>query len=334
MAATEDSLEVLKRQEQRLEKAISALRRAHHDEQEYANELIAPYASLLISVRADIDHLLGVGPIAGADIEIRVESPEIGREGAPSGILTETLDRLRKALAGTYAAVGKFRWSGRGRYTEEIRRAADIRVLALVPGSLRLGIDLPEPFHRRTMDNFGPRPSPTPGRAALAALLAASKWAASDSPPEALSDAIPDPTTRKSVLEQVRRLSPSPKGKITTLEISGVSMQIGDSAKLTHAARSRARVAAYPGGGTQEFDDVGQLRALNVDLDEGRRVFVLRKRSGDRPSIRGDFPPELAHEVLDAIKHGYRVRVGGILETKGNGRGVLHLGEIERQPEE
>ena len=105
---------------------------------------------------------------------------------------------------------------------------------------------------------------------------------------------------------------------------------------LTSDSRIRARQGAYPGANTQEFEDLGTLRRVSVDLDKDEHLFELRGRPESRPAIKGDFPEELRARVFDAIHRKYRVKARGILETRvgQHAREILHLEEFERVPDD
>lgn len=318
-------------QAERLEKVILSIREKYAKDPETASAMIGPYQSMLASVRSEIDACLGLEGFPSADLVLKVESPKIGPEGAPSQLIVQTLDTLRKALASTFIRVSKTPWAGQGRYTGMVREASDVTVLGLARGSVRIAVDLPPLFHKQTLDTWvtkeGAIPQRSPARAAVDYLLSGAEWASSDRSIEALETVIPDAVVRKEVMTQVRKLSPPPKGDIETLEIEGGRILGRKTVRLTRAASARAMSAEYPGKRTRVFEDTGILRKITVDLDQPLHEFELRLRPGGEPNLRGDFPDELRRRVLDAMDSGRRVRVHGILEeTPGSpSKTMLHL---------
>jgi hypothetical protein len=318
-------------QAERLEHVILAVRERYAEMPEHGKVLVEPYRTLLASVRAEIDSCLELGAFPTADLVIRVESPQIGKDGAPSQILVDQLVNLRKALASTFVLVSRLPWAGKGRYSQELRGASDVTVLGIAPGSVRIGIDLPTLYHKQTLDPWvaepGAEPQISPAKEVVNFLMRAAEWAASDGTTEELEREIPDPRVRKTVLAQVRKLSPSPKGGITSVHIEG-GLALGHrSVHLTPTAGERAREGEFPGKRTQEFEDSGVLKKLSLDDDKDVRRFELRERPSGKPNIRGDFPGELRHRVLEVMKHHNRVRVRGILEISSGARetSTLHL---------
>jgi hypothetical protein len=320
MITSESELEQARRQAERLETLILEIRRTLPARQQLTDEMVHGYESRLRSIRLDIDSFLGVGDLRQADLILRVASPDIGTDGAPSTILVDTLEKFRKAIASSYSQLARGGLRGAGRPPDELRVASEPRVLWLAPGSLRIGLDLPPSFHQRSVlswsSDVADRSVKSPIQNSIAFLLAAAWWASSEEPIEKLEETIPDSGTRKVVLEQVRQLSPTPKGRVSSLEIEGDPRIVTHPILLTNSARLRAREGAYPGSTTQEFEDTGILRKVTVDTDRAEHFFELRERPRGRLPVRGDFPEDLRVRVFHAIHGKYRVRVRGILETK------------------
>jgi hypothetical protein len=320
MITSEKQLEQARKQAERLETLILEIRRTLPERKELTEEMVRGYESRLRSIRLDIDTFLGVGSPRQVDLVLRVVSPDIGSDGAPSTILVDTLEKFRKAVATSYSQIVRGGQRGAGRPPEELRVASEPRVLWLAPGSLRIGLDLPPSFHQRSVlswsSDLADRSVKSPIQDSIAFLLIAASWAASEEPVEKIEEAIPNPGTRKVVLEQVRQLSPTPKGRVSSLVIEGDPKIVARQIVLTNSSRVRAREGAYPGSSTQEFEDTGILRKVTVDTEKAEHFFELRERPRGRPPVRGDFPEDLRVRVFHAIHGKYRVTVRGILETK------------------
>lgn len=340
MITSPDQLEVSRQQARELEEIIKDIRGSLGERTDLADEMVAGYASRLRKLRLDMDTYIGVGGPSETDLVVRVESPDISSEGAPSTILVDTLERLRKALSSSYIRVSGGQARGPGRTSDEIRVASEPRVVWLGPGSLRIGVDLPASFHLKSVEKWMADPSAaefqSPIQKSVAFLLAAASWASSDQPVDAIETTIPDSGIRKVILEQVRQLSPTPRGRVSALSIEGDPAVVIRPILLTSDSRIRARQGAYPGENTQEFEDLGTLRRVSVDLDKDEHLFELRGRPDSRPPIKGDFPEELRARVFDAIHRKYRVKARGILETRvgQHAREILHLEEFERMPDD
>ncbi len=320
MITSEKELEQARKQAERLETLILEIRKTLPARKGLTDEMVRGYESRLRSIRLDIDTFLGVGDPRQVDLILRVASPDIGTDGAPSTILVDTLEKFRKAIASSYSQFARGGVRGAGRPPEELRVASEPRVLWLAPGSLRIGLDLPPSYHQRSVLSWSAEPSDksvkSPIQDSITLLLIAASWAASEESLDRIEQAIPDPSTRKVVLEQVRQLSPTPKGRITSLVIEGDPKIVAHPIVLTNSTRVRAREGAYPGSTTQEFEDTGILRKVTVDTEKAEHFFELRERPRGRPTVRGDFPEDLRVRVFHAIHGKYRVRVRGILETK------------------
>jgi hypothetical protein len=336
MISSPAELEEARNQALRLEQIIQGLRSELAGRDELFDEMVGAYATRLRQLRFDIDAYLGVRMPKDADLVLRVDSPDINLEGAPSTILVDALERLRKAIANSFMRISAGEAKGPGRPTDELRIMSEPRVLWLAPGSLRIGVDLPASYHRQTMESWAPGAPETlpesPIKRSVSLLLAAAAWAASTQPVEAIEVAIPEAAVRKVILEQVRQLSPTPKGRISSIAIEGDRSLVESPIVLTNVSRSRAREGAYPDSGTKEFEDTGVLRRVAVDLDKDEHFFELRDRPNRAQPIKGDFPEELRARVFDAIHRQYRVHVRGILETKvgQQAKSVLHLEDFER----
>jgi len=340
MIKNRTELTLAQEQSERLEAAILEIRTSLAGRPEISNEMASSYESQLRAIRLDIDSFLGVKAPSGADLILRVESPDIGSDGAPTSILVETLETFRKAIAATLVGVRTGRAKTQGRPPAELRVASDPKVLWLAPGSLRIGVDLPSGYHQTSVlayDETGSMTrAQTPIQQSVALLLKAAEWASSDLPVAELDKEIEKPAVRKAVLEQVRKLSPSPMGRVTALTIEGSPSILRQPIRLTESSRDRAREAAYQGSQTRDFEDTGTLKRVHVDIDTAQHSFDLRERPRGQPDIRGDFPEELRVRIFHAIQNQYRVRVRGILETKPGspGKQVLHLEDFDREGSE
>ncbi len=99
---------------------------------------------LIRQFQGEIESYLGAMPSRGSKPTCaRPRGPAIGWPETPVSVLTAVLDAFRKGIQSIAESLD----SGRplaSRPTEDLRRACDLRVVALLPGSLRIALRLPD----------------------------------------------------------------------------------------------------------------------------------------------------------------------------------------------
>jgi len=146
------------------------------------------------------------------ELWLRVEGPDVVWPETPTSVLTNFLDTLRKGIqvVAEWLTVGDVST----RPTKALKRACDLRIVALQPGSLKVGLRLPDPVGDTPLfpEVTGPD---NPAHGALEAYVGVAAWATSDEAAEALAARISNPQLRKLALTQVKRLVPRPRGNVT-----------------------------------------------------------------------------------------------------------------------
>lgn len=150
-----------------------------------------------------------------APLWLSLAGPKAKWGETPASVLTAFLDALRKGvqLVAAYNATGRVA----GRPPLDLQRACDVELVAFQPGSLRVGMRLPEP---EQLALFPQGYWPT-ARKALNEFLSAADWAASGSSLAELATRFQDTSKRRVVLRSLKPFVPRPQGGIDYLELSG-----------------------------------------------------------------------------------------------------------------
>ena len=229
--------------------------------------------------------------LAGPTLWLRLEGPRLHWPEAPTSVLAAMLEILRKGVQ----AVAEF--TSRGalatRPTAALKRACDLQVVAMAPGSLQVGLRAP-----------GGEELAEVATAALDTYLAAAAWAGSDQEEASLAAEVPDAATRRLALTEVGRLVPRHRGDVDRVELSGSAMGRRGRVSLERATRLRIGSALAATSTAMESQYTGQLREIDLD----RRSFILRK-ADDVTEIPCEYPEELMEAAKEALDK--RVQVTG-----------------------
>jgi hypothetical protein len=324
------TVESSRRRARELEDAISYLMSSYAQYPEYAAELSAPYVEELFHERARVDEVLGIPQLAAADAVMHIRTRE-ATAGAPrASVVVDAISNLRTALIGiTISLRGQYR-AGPGRLPEQLRRATDFRIVGLAAGSVKIGIAFESRTRQTQLTDIKEEGSLTSDVRSATQLLWSTAAILTTGSGE-VSAHIPNERTRTTVLRELSRLSPSPRGKVSSITLEGVPAMVEGPATLTAETGKRALKILYPGSDSEPFDDVGTLRAIEVDRDKRKHLFVLRGRPAGRPEVEGDFQETLRFAVMQAVDKEHQVRVRGVLERpKGRGgKAVVHIDSLE-----
>jgi hypothetical protein len=233
-----------------------------------------------------------------ADVWLRIIGPSPGWPEAPTSIVTALLDSLRKGVQ----AIAEFLSTGHltTRPTKELKHACDLRIVAFQPGSLRVGVRLPDEVQMEWIEGTEPAPIK-----ALKQYLDVAGWVGSDDPAFALEQLIPDPQQRRVVLNALKPFVPRPRGDVERVELSGRAVPRGAKIQLTRGANGRIDQAIDRMAAEQVEEHVGDLREIDLD----KLSFVLRNTEDVReiPCTFEEDLLEMAKEALDR-----RVQVTGV----------------------
>ncbi|MCI0418238.1 MAG: hypothetical protein L0312_03275, partial [Acidobacteria bacterium] len=265
----------------------------------------------------------------GADIAQQEQAPLwlrlAGRRArwgeTPASVLTAFLDALRKGVQtiAAYNATGRVA----GRPPLDLQRACDVELVAFQPGSLRVGMRLPEPEQLEIFaQGYWPR-----AHEALKEFLVVADWASSASSLEELATRFHDISKRRVVLRSLKPFVPRPQGGIDYLELSGAALPERRTIRLSQEAVQRISDAFETAISEREERFEGEIREMDLD----RQTFRLRNVPvvNEVPCRYGDDLAPTASVLL-----GKRVRVIGIRAVSADTAvGFLEVVDLERVQE-
>jgi hypothetical protein len=297
-----DEMEQAFEQLERLYQSLAALRRQIEPANPRNFAVLAEgHLEHIRRLRRELDEYAGVMALdeQAAPLWLRVVGPEIEWPAAPTSVLTAILDAFRKGVQ----SVAELILTGEltTRPTAELKRATDFRVVAMAPGSLRVGVQLP--FEEGKVAEAVSR--------ALGDYLKTAAWVASDRPDEELHAQVPDERRRRLLLTEISRLAPRERGQVEEVELVGSLLQseriLGP---ITLARKNRRRI-------NETLDKIPEQRIetytgdlREIDLD--KCSFVLRNieaSPGEAMQIECQFREELLEAAKEALDK--RVTVTG-----------------------
>jgi hypothetical protein len=234
-----------------------------------------------------------------APLWLRVVGPNIEWQSAPTSVLTSILDAFRKGVQ----SVAELILTGglTTRPTATLKRSADFRIVALAPGSLRVGVALPS--------EEGEVPAAV--AQGLNEYLEAAAWVASDESEARLLARVPDERRRRLLLTEVARLVPRDRGQVELVEFSGSlvrSARIAGTISLARQGRARIDGALNRMPQSRVETHEGDLREIDLD----KYSFVLRNletHADEVLQVECQFLPELLEAAKDALDK--RVQITG-----------------------
>ncbi|MBY0527592.1 MAG: hypothetical protein K2R98_29615 [Gemmataceae bacterium] len=306
-----------------LERAMAAL---HRDRASIHPDRLALMAEPILEdlrrLRAEIDEYIGVFAAvqAEAPLWLRLRGPGIELHDAPTSVVTALIDLLRVGIQTVAEYIERGALSARP--TALLRQSCDLRIVAWAPGSIQVGLRLPDVlpalYPEMNLEN--------PASKALGLYLRAAAWTGSDEELAGLERDVPDSEQRRLILNQVARLIPRPRGALEVVELSGRALPRGP-ARLRRESRIRVRSAIDRIIQEERMTEEGVLR--EIDLDQ--RTFIVRQLEGDREarcaiSTDADDLLAIAKDSLD-----YRVVVVGTRKKDPTRRNAfpLQVREIE-----
>lgn len=250
-------------------------------------------------IEADIDAYVGASPRLGeSHFWMRLIGRGIQAGDAPASVLSDALDSFRKGVQSVAEMISKGTLSTRP--TAELLEAADLRVVALAPGSLRVGLRLPAPEQPSLMKTGSATEA---AEQALSELLTAAEWAASPTlEDEWLAHRIADGRRRRLVLSQLSNVVPSARGPVDEVELSGPRIRAPQPIRLLRSTRARVEEATERTLKETRVTYEGYLREIDLD----KRHVHIRSEGGEKKCL---LPEDLLGTARVALNH--RVRVIG-----------------------
>ena len=233
------------------------------------------------------------------DVWLRILGPSLSWPEAPTSVLTAFLDALRKGVQALteYLATGSLTT----RPTKELKRACDLRVVAFQPGSLCVGVRLPDEVQLDLLEQNQQLP---PVSKALKQYLEVAYWVASNESPDALNSIFPTPEARRIALNAVKPFVPRPRGDVERVELSGRAAPHAQTISLTRTSHERIDHAIDVLETEQVEKHIGDLRAIDLD----GLSFILRNAE-DVHEIRCSFEEDLLETAKEALDR--RIQVTG-----------------------
>ncbi len=233
---------------------------------------------------------------AESDLRMRIIGPTVKWREAPIGVLAAFFDSLRKgvrSLAIYNESLRQFVWPQR-----EVKRACELELVDLKPGSLDVGLKIPFVVPEEQPDLFFQTES-SPAAPALADFLSVAEWVASASPIEELTVTFPEAKKRRIALRAIKPFVPRKTGAVDKVELYGKSLRHGNRIELTRQAGERVAAAFAETLLEREERYKGQLREIDLD----KRTFLLRNlRESDLREIKCQFAGDqetIAKTLLD-----------------------------------
>lgn len=296
--AVDSELQLLVEQLSRMYESLAAIR------QEVAPRNPALYHVMaegpldeIRKLQEEIDELTGVAELReeAAELWLRIEGADIELHSAPTSILTAILDAFRKGVQSVAEFIDRGMLSVRP--TKELKDATDMRIVAFAPGSLQVGLRLPdEP----------PQIAVTAGRKsmrevveqAIREYLTVAEWAAARGDRD-LAQLVPH-AHHRVLLNAVKPLLPRKRGAVTLVELRGRLTQQRGTILLTRESHDQID-KALDQLVTEEIETHrGVLREIDLDA----QTFQLRKPDDSVFVLKCSFPEEFfeaAKEALDRL---------------------------------
>jgi hypothetical protein len=315
-----------------LENIIAYLHEKYSDYPEYVQELSTPYVERLQGERSRIDEAVGIPVLPGADTILHIRTRESTEEGPRASLLVDSISNFRTALTKVTMRLRGQSRMGSGRLPEDLRKVTDFRVVGFAPGSVKIGVRFERVTTQTVLTDEEPAtPLEVEVQKALELLRKAAATLGEEGDDDALRTLIPDRELRGTVLRELSRMSPTVRGKITSISLEGGPASRIQSVLLTPNTGKRALGILFPDSEIEPFDDIGTLRAVDVDRDLPKHLFVLRNRPENKPDVEGDFDEALRFAVMDAVDKAHLVRVRGMLERpRGRpGKDIVHIESVD-----
>ena len=289
----------------RVENALAALRaRVERHNPALFAAMAEDYRSNIMGLRAEIDAYIGIeATTETVPLWMVLEGEKISPRDISSRLLSEWLGNFRKAVYGvsSFLQSGQLKVGG-GRPEAWLLDATDPHVVALSPGSIRVGLRLPLEDDAQSDLFEGEAAEPIPHRA-LRHLLSVAEWS--------VSNRVDPPHDSEMTVDEISiaarfgaRLAPSPRSMVRAVTFSG--MMIPYSAPLRLEAENRERMLGLVKMLSHISEEVvfGQVREIDLDA---RRV-ILRERGDGLFDLKCHVPEELMESAKRLLNRHVKVR--------------------------
>lgn len=294
----------------RVENALAALRaRVERQNPALFAAMSEDYRADIVQIRSEIDAYLGIGTTAEpVPLWMVLEGERISPRDISSRLLSEWLGNFRKAVYGVAAFLqsGHLKIGG-GRPESWLLDATDPHIVALAPGSIRVGLRLPaeDDVQSELFEEHAVEPLP---QRALRNLLAVAEWSTSNSvtPPQNLEMTLDDISVAAHF---AARLAPSPRSMVRTVTFSGSMIPSASPVRLGAENRERMRGLEKMLSRIDEEVVFGQIREIDLDA----RRIILRERGEGVIDLKGHVPEELMGSAERLLNR--HVRILGLISS-------------------
>jgi hypothetical protein len=294
-----------------VERALSALRaRVQPINPNLFNAMAENYWSNIRRIREEIDSYLGLAAVVEQSVPLWMvlQGEAVSSRDISSRLLSEWLGNFRKAVYGVslFLESGQQRFAG-GRPDALLLAATDPYVVALAPGSIRVGLRLPDQDVQAELFNQSTQSETTPHRA-FRYLLALASWAASESLDIPRDDGMS--VDEISVAARfAAKIAPSPRSSVRAVTFSGTLVPFEHG--LTLEARSRDRLEGLVKMLSHVTEETVRGQIREIDLDAQR--LILRERGAGLGDMKCHVP-----EALMSVAESYlnkHVRITGLISS-------------------
>ena len=293
----------------RLEQGLLTLRETAVGSPEVLDMIALIQYQEVLRLRSELD--AGLGFDRASDLVMSLHGPFIEPGIASSSIVASMLNNIRGAMQSivTYLVTGQRTRSGR--FPEWVHRATDFRFAGLAAGSVRIGLNLPEPH------SMFPEEEREPVERGIQLILNTIDWLSSDAHLDAFQRNIQDEHLARLLLTQVRRVAPTRNSIVQRVEFSGRLADSNERLFLSPLSAARIRDALHQASsGTRIVSEEGKLRS--VDVDQG--IFTLRQRPDGKPDLTCEISDEILLQALNYLVRDVLVIVEGAQEFSELGR--------------
>jgi hypothetical protein len=284
---------------QRLETALAALRqRVEPVNPELFKAMAQTYIDEIIEIRNEVDEFIGITSAEDtrAQLWLSLEGNELKSPEISTRLITDWLSKFRHALQ-YIAEYLEYKRIVIGRPSSEILTKTDPKLIALRPGSIKIGLNFPAEYVQEELFQNNSDKSTTLPHRALDRLLSLISWVDSEQN-ELPQNLFPDDTETSIIVDQVISLVPSKRSVVKTLRFSGVIVPSPTSLFIT--VESKPKLQKLREQLTKIHEDVVEGVIREIDLDAQR--IILRERGPEAPDLKCYLPDELvglAEELLD-----------------------------------
>lgn len=290
----------------RVENALAALRnRVESQNPALFAAMAEDYRSNILQIRNEIEAYVGMPSLSEREIPLWMvlEGEKISQRDISSRLLSEWLGNFRKAVYGVSAFLesGQLKVGG-GRPEAWLLDATDPHVVALAPGSIRVGLRLPSQDVQSELFGEDAIVDPLPQRA-LRHLLIVAEWSVSESvvPPHDSEMSFDEISVAARF---AAKLAPSSRSTVRTVTFSGAMVPFSVPLRLQAENRERLHGLVKMLSHVTEEVVFGQIREIDLDA----RRIILRERGEGLIDLKCHVPEDLMEAAERLLNRHVRIR--------------------------